>query len=204
MTIWRKKAKGWLRSPVFSRKTAWGWSVNNYRKQTRQSGMPSVSNPSLKSPWKTMMQKWSTIPDYLHLPSWWQYLPLFHLPWKITAKLYFHFQQFLMVLIKNLGDQDLAYRFGVNQSTVSRHFKRWIDVMHVRLSPLVKWPNRNELMKTMPMEFRNNFQLCVVIIDCFEVFIERPTNLKARVQMWSNYKYHNTVKFWLGFHHKVP
>ena len=100
-----------------------------------------------------------------------------------------------MVLIKNLGDQDLAYRFGVNQSTVSRHFKRWIDVMHVRLSPLVKWPNRNELMKTMPMEFRNNFQLCVVIIDCFEVFIERPTNLKARVQMWSNYKYHNTVKF---------
>ena len=30
-----------------------------------------------------------------------------------------------------------------------------------------------------------------VVIDCFEVFIERPSNLKARA---SNYKQHNTVK----------
>ena len=26
------------------------------------------------------------------------------------------------------------------------------------------------------------------------MFIERPSNLKARAQMWSNYKQHNTVK----------
>ena len=109
-----------------------------------------------------------------------------------------HFQQFLMVLMKlhfNLGDQDLAYRFGVNQSTVSRNFKRWI---YIRLSPLVKWPNREELMKTMPMDFRKNFQQCVIIIDCFEIFTERPTNLKTRAQTWSNYKQHNTVKFLIG------
>ena len=39
--------------------------------------------------------------------------------------------------------------------------------------------------------------VCVVIIDCFEIFIERPMNLKARAQTWSNYmyKHHNTVKF---------
>ena len=39
------------------------------------------------------------------------------------------FQQFLIVLMKlrlNLGDQDLGYRFGVNQSTISRYFKKWI------------------------------------------------------------------------------
>jgi hypothetical protein len=36
------------------------------------------------------------------------------------------FQQFLMVLMKlrlNLGDQYLAYRFGVHNSTISRYFK---------------------------------------------------------------------------------
>ena len=104
----------------------------------------------------------------------------------------------LMNLRLNLGDQDLGYTFGMNQSTISRYFKKWIDVMHVRLSPLVKWPGREELMKTMPMEFRQNFKECVVIIDCFEVFMERPTNLKARAQMWSNYKHHNTAKFLIG------
>ena len=35
----------------------------------------------------------------------------------------------------------------------------------------------------------------VEIIDCFEVFIERPSFLKARAQTWSIYKHHNSVKF---------
>lgn len=33
-----------------------------------------------------------------------------------------------------------------------------------------------------------------IIIDCFEIFIERPSNLLARAQTFSNYKHHNTVK----------
>ena len=48
------------------------------------------------------------------------------------------------------------------------------------------------------MDFRKNFKQCVTIIDCFEVFMERPTNLKARAQTWSNYKHHNTAKFLIG------
>ena len=39
---------------------------------------------------------------------------------------------------------------------------------------------------------------CVIIIDSFEVFTERPTSLMARAQTWSNYKKHNTVKFLIG------
>ena len=111
------------------------------------------------------------------------------------------FQQFVMVLMKlrlNLGDQYLAYRFGVHNSTISRYFKKWINAMYVRLKPLIKWPGRGELLKSMPVVFRKNFKACVIIIDCFEVFIERPSSLKARVQMWSNYKQHNTVKFLIG------
>ena len=37
-----------------------------------------------------------------------------------------------------------------------------------------------------------------VIIDCFEVFIERPTNLLARAQTFSNYTHHNTIKILIG------
>ena len=32
------------------------------------------------------------------------------------------------------------------------------------------------------------FSGCAVIIDCSEIFMERPTNLIARAQVWSNYK----------------
>ena len=48
------------------------------------------------------------------------------------------------------------------------------------------------------MDFRSNFMKCVVIIDCFEVFCERPKSLKAGAQTYSNYKHHNTVKFLIG------
>ena len=111
------------------------------------------------------------------------------------------FDQFLMTLIKlrlNVADQDLAYQFGVNQSTVSRCINKWLDVLYVKLSPLIYWPDRDQLLKTMPTCFRKNFRKCAIIIDCFEVFIERPTSLKARAQTWSNYKKHNTCKFLIG------
>ena len=111
------------------------------------------------------------------------------------------FEQFLIALVKlrlSLGDQDLSYRFGISQATVSNYFGAWIDVMYTRLSSLISWPERSELMKTMPSEFRKHFRKCVVIIDCFKIFIERPTSLTARAQTWSNYKHHNTVKFLIG------
>ena len=103
-----------------------------------------------------------------------------------------------MKLRLSLFDQDLSYRFGIHQSTVSRNFRRWIDMMFIRLKPLIRWPGREELQKTMPLDFRAHFQKCVVIINCFEIFCERPKPLKARAQTYSNYKHHNTVKFLIG------
>jgi len=51
----------------------------------------------------------------------------------------------------------------------------------------------------MPMEFRKSFGLKVaIIIDCFEIFIERPSNLLARAETWSSYKHHNTIKYLIG------
>ena len=111
------------------------------------------------------------------------------------------FEQCIMVLMKlrlNLSEVDLSYRFGVGQATISRLFETWIDAMFTVFSPLVKWPNQAEVQKTMPVDFRRRFGHCIAIIDCFEVFCERPTGLKARAQTWSNYKHHNTIKFLIG------
>lgn len=64
------------------------------------------------------------------------------------------FQEMIMVLMKlrlNVPHQDLGYRFGVSQSTVSRTFAHWLFIMDVRLSPLIRWPEREELWRTMPL-----------------------------------------------------
>ena len=111
------------------------------------------------------------------------------------------FNQFLITLMKlrlDVGEQDLAYRFGINQSTVSRCISKWVDILFTKLSFLIQWPERDQLLKTMPADFREHFRKCAPIIDCFEVFMQRPASLKAKAQTFSNYKKHNTVKFLIG------
>ena len=112
------------------------------------------------------------------------------------------FQEFIILLIKlrlNVFFQEFAYRFVVSISTVSRIFSSWMVVMDSRLSPLVSWPDRESLWRTMPISFQYAFfgKQVTVIIDCFEVF-DRPTNLLARAQSFSNYMHHNTIKILIG------
>ena len=112
------------------------------------------------------------------------------------------FQEFIMTLMKlklNMPFEDLAYRFDVSVSTVSRTFQAWMIVMDIRLQPLIKWPDREDLWCTMPQCFQQSFgKKTTVIIDCFEIFIDRPSNLLARAQTFSSYKHHNTVKVLIG------
>ena len=70
--------------------------------------------------------------------------------------------------------------------------------MYIQLKPLIKWPEREEVQRTMLLVFRAHFKKCVVVIDCFEVFCERPKSLMARAQIYSNYKHHNTEKIFIG------
>ncbi|XP_033731779.1 uncharacterized protein LOC117321475 [Pecten maximus] len=68
-----------------------------------------------------------------------------------------------------------------------------------KLRKCISWPQREELRMSMPMEFRKHFGLKVaVVIDCFEFFTKRPSDLLARAKSWSCYKHHNTIKFLIG------
>ena len=112
------------------------------------------------------------------------------------------FQEFVATLVKlrlNSQVQDLAYRLDVSSATISRILLKWLTAMDSTLRRLIVWPDRETLRKTMPECFRASFGTKVaVIIDCFEVFIERPSNLQARASTWSSYKHHNTIKVLLG------
>lgn len=112
------------------------------------------------------------------------------------------FQEFVATLVKlrlNSQVQDLGYRLGVSSATISRILLKWLTAMDATLGRLIMWPDREALRRTMPECFRASFGTKVaVIIDCFEVFIERPSNLQARASTWSSYKHHNTIKVLLG------
>ena len=70
--------------------------------------------------------------------------------------------------------------------------------MTQKLSFLVRWPAKEEVIRTLPSVFKPSFRKCRVIIDCTEVFCERARNLTLRALTWSNYKHDNTVKILVG------
>ena len=112
------------------------------------------------------------------------------------------FQEFILTLMKlklNMPMQDLAYRFGISLSTVSRIFSAWMVVLSARLAALIRWPEREDLWRTMPQCFHAVFgNKTTVIIDCFEMFISKPSNLIARAQTFPTYRNQNTVKILVG------
>jgi len=81
---------------------------------------------------------------------------------------------------------DLGHRFNVSNATISRIFLKWMKQLDMK--GLRIWPDQEALQKSMPSCFQESFGTkVVVIIDCFELFIERPS-----------YNHHNTAKVLLG------
>ncbi|XP_041363079.1 uncharacterized protein LOC121378816 [Gigantopelta aegis] len=101
----------------------------------------------------------------------------------------------IMKLRLNLQHQDLAYRFNVSVTTISEMLNQGLPKLAEKLAFLIQWPDKDSLKRNMPNIIKITYPKCVSIIDCFEVFIQRPGPLTARAQTWSNYKHNNTIKF---------
>uniref|UniRef100_A0A3Q4HKB2 THAP-type domain-containing protein n=1 Tax=Neolamprologus brichardi TaxID=32507 RepID=A0A3Q4HKB2_NEOBR len=103
-----------------------------------------------------------------------------------------HFQMLLLTLMRlrlDLPVQHLCDLFNVSHKALSSVFTDTIDVLYARLGALVHWPERHCLQATMPPQFIETFgKRVAVIVDCFEIRTERPSNLKAHAQTYSRYK----------------
>ena len=104
----------------------------------------------------------------------------------------------LMKLKLGLLNKDIAQRFGVSSSTITKIFRGWVPIMGSSMKNLIVWPDRGVLRRNLPHSFKKKIRDAVCIIDCSEIFIERPRNLTARAQTLSNYKHNNTDKFLIG------
>ena len=85
-----------------------------------------------------MVRYYTGLPSYEVLKAVYD-LVIIGIPSTLSASSCSLFQQFLIVLMKlrlNLGDQDIAYRFAVSQSTVSRYFNKWLDIYTISICEL--------------------------------------------------------------------
>ena len=105
-------------------------------------------------------------------------------------------KQLVLTLVRTRKGFDvniLADIFDINSSQVSRIYTTWITFLSQELSFLVSWPSRSELTKKV-----KKFKSVRVIIDCLELFIQKPKVPSSQRITWSNYKHCNTAKLLVG------
>ena len=91
----------------------------------------------------------------------------------------------------------LQHIFQVSAGFVSCVFNTWINLMYVDLKHLCEMPGK-EVLHGNKSHVMGDFENVSIIIDCTEVFAERPGNLGVAKQMWSDYKHHITYKWLIG------
>ena len=103
----------------------------------------------------------------------------------------------LMHLRLGLLLQDIADRFNVSASTMSRIFTTWLRLLSVELRQMFPWPTRDLVAQYTPKQF-SKYPNTRVIIDCTELYIQWPSSLVSQSETFSNYKHHNTFKVLVG------
>lgn len=106
--------------------------------------------------------------------------------------------QILMTLMKlrqNFVMADLARRFQISQSQVSKTVGHWIDLMSEQMRDLIPWLPRETIRATLPQAFKGQFSNTTCVVDCTETVLQKAKNLDSRSQSYSHYYANNTVKY---------
>nr|XP_054761501.1 uncharacterized protein LOC129267912 [Lytechinus pictus] len=102
----------------------------------------------------------------------------------------------LMRLRLSLRFTDLSTRFRISRTTACTIFLTWLTLMVKYMKAnVIFWPACSTLARIRPQSFATCHPKATCIIDCTEIFVQRPANLKKkRAQTYSNYKSHDTYK----------
>ncbi|KAJ8667607.1 hypothetical protein QAD02_009270 [Eretmocerus hayati] len=96
-----------------------------------------------------------------------------------------------------LGDEfkRLANNYGISESQASRIFHKTVRILSHLLKQLIYQPSQAEVQKYLPIPSRAYYNSVYVLIDAFEIQIQKPSNPILQVLTWSEYKKCNTIKY---------
>ena len=92
-----------------------------------------------------------------------------------------YLEEFVLVLLQlkaGLFVHDLADRFEISTSLVSCICNTWINFLSMELPGLFPLPSQELVRKNMPQEF-SEYPTTRIILDCSDVFIQRPSIMLA-------------------------
>ncbi|XP_003426431.1 uncharacterized protein LOC100679506 [Nasonia vitripennis] len=107
---------------------------------------------------------------------------------------------FLMKFKQGLSTSVLSILFHLNSSTIDRIIDETLEQLAVSLKSHVYWPkDRQAMTNIMPNSFKDEYINFRAIIDCIEIHIEVPTNVKARIEFYTKYKTGHSFKIFFAF-----
>ena len=104
----------------------------------------------------------------------------------------------LVKLKQGSANRDIAERFDVSESSVSRIFLTWVKFLETILTKLPIWMSKRKLKKTLPSAFKGMYEDVTVVVDCTEMQCEKPSDFEVQAATYSQYKSRNTVKALVG------
>ena len=102
-----------------------------------------------------------------------------------------------MYLAAGLKERDLANRFSIHQSTVSRILSSWTNYLYTLLGSVCIWTDKEDVEAHLPEEFKE-FPDTQIIVDCTELKCQTPSSPLLQSEMYSSYKSHCTMKGLIG------
>ena len=95
----------------------------------------------------------------------------------------------LCKLRPNFSQEDLAMRFGVNQSTVSRLYSCWTKIFEACINEYHLWPDKTSIQESVPAALKNLYPDTCVIINAAGIETACNCSLSQPYTLtWFDYK----------------
>jgi hypothetical protein len=94
--------------------------------------------------------------------------------------------------------EDVAMRWDISQSNVSRIFQTWVTFLYHHLPSFDWWLPKCRINIIMPQIFRDQYPNTRAMVNATEIYIQQPSDEESQVAMLPSYNHHFTVKELIG------